>query len=121
MLDVVKRDLHYLIELCKGTRKSTNVLKGLAEDLNADVVPAAWRKYTVANISATIWVNDFIKRVIQLQKLSGQSDFGQSGLWLGGLLYPEAYLTATRQSVAQKNNWSLEELVMEFQINPSAD
>lgn len=71
LLDVVKRDLHYLIELCKGTRKSTNVLKGLAEDLNADVIPAAWRKYTVANISATIWVNDFIKRVNQLQKLSG--------------------------------------------------
>lgn len=86
--------------MCKGLRKSTNALKKLAEDLFADVVPTTWRKYTVANISATIWVNDFVKRVIQLQDLSGKSDFGQSGLWLGGLLFPEAYLTATRQSVA---------------------
>lgn len=77
--------------------------------------------YTVANISVTAWLNDFVKRVVQLQELSGKSDFGQSGLWLGGLLFPEAYLTATRQSVAQKNNWSLEELVMEFEIDPSAE
>ena len=29
---------------------------------------------------------------------------------MGGLLFPEAYLTATRQFVAQNNHWSLEEL-----------
>lgn len=29
---------------------------------------------------------------------------------MGGLLFPEAYLTATRQYVAQNNKWSLEEL-----------
>jgi hypothetical protein len=52
--------------MCQGKRKSTNVLKRLAEDLNADVIPKNWNKYTVANISATIWVNDFIKRVVQL-------------------------------------------------------
>lgn len=31
-------------------------------------------------------------------------------IWLGGLLNPEAYITATRQCVAQANSWSLEEL-----------
>lgn len=36
-------------------------------------------------------------------------------------MFPEAYLTATRQSVAQKNDWSLEELIMEFKINPTQD
>ena len=108
-----------LIAMCKGERKSTQQLKRLAEDLNADVIPSTWRVYTVANISATIWINDFIKRIVQLQEVSKKSDFGQSGLWLGGLLFPEAFLTATRQSVAQRNDWSLEELVMEFQINPT--
>jgi len=29
---------------------------------------------------------------------------------MGKLLYPEAYLTATRQYVAQNHSWSLEEL-----------
>lgn len=70
LLDVVGRDLLHLIEMCKGDRKSTNNLKSLAEDLFADVIPASWRKYTVANIAATEWVSDFVKRVVQLKKLS---------------------------------------------------
>lgn len=35
---------------------------------------------------------------------------------MGGLLYPEAYLTATRQFVAQNNKWSLEELDLRVEI-----
>ncbi len=37
-------------------------------------------------------------------------------VWLGGLLNPEAYITATRQCVAQANSWSLEELTLEVNI-----
>lgn len=43
-------------------------------------------------------------------------------VWLGGLFNPEAYITATRQYVAQANSWSLEELnlVVEIEDNASA-
>jgi hypothetical protein len=34
-------------------------------------------------------------------------------VWLGGLFIAEAYVTATRQYVAQANDWSLEELQLE--------
>ena len=37
-------------------------------------------------------------------------------VWLGGLFTPEAYITATRQFVAQANSWSLEELVLNVKI-----
>ena len=37
-------------------------------------------------------------------------------IWLGGLFTPEAYITATRQYVAQANNWSLEELYLDVRI-----
>ena len=47
-------------------------------------------------VPATAWIFDFVKRVLQLKVISASKDFGQSGLWFGGLLYPEAYLTATR-------------------------
>jgi len=40
---------------------------------------------------------------------------------MGGLLYPEAYLTATRQSVVQNNKWSLEELDLEVEIYENED
>lgn len=36
LLDVVKRDLVLLLEMCTGKRKSTNALKKLAEDLFSD-------------------------------------------------------------------------------------
>lgn len=66
LLDTVKRDLLLLIEMCVGTRKSTNILKKLAEDLTMDVIPQKWRRYTVANIPASAWLSDFVKRVTQL-------------------------------------------------------
>lgn len=37
-------------------------------------------------------------------------------MWLGGLLNPEAWITATRQCVAQANSWSLEELHLDVTI-----
>ena len=40
-------------------------------------------------------------------------------VWLGGLFTPEAYITATRQFVAQTNSWSLEELVLEISVYDS--
>ena len=38
-------------------------------------------------------------------------------MWLGGLFTPEAYITASRQFVAQANSWSLEELNLEVTIS----
>lgn len=38
---------------------------------------------------------------------------------LGGLFVPEAYITATRQYVAQANSWSLEELCLEVGVTTS--
>ena len=47
---------------------------------------------------------DFIVSCFSFQNLN---------VWLGGLFIPEAYITATRQFVAQANNWSLEELYLD--------
>jgi hypothetical protein len=37
-------------------------------------------------------------------------------VYLGGLFVPEAYITATRQYVAQATSWSLEELCLEVNV-----
>ncbi|PIO56243.1 hypothetical protein TELCIR_22358, partial [Teladorsagia circumcincta] len=37
-------------------------------------------------------------------------------VWLGGTFSPEAYVTATRQQVAQANTWSLEQLHLHVMI-----
>lgn len=81
------------------------------------------------------WLEDFNRRLTQLAMvarefgtqedvrieaaltlLSRQRDNGeltQWRIWLGGLFFPSAYLTATRQAVAQAKEWSLDDLAAE--------
>lgn len=89
-------------------------------------MPDVWRgHYKVASVSAAVWFGDFIRRLKQLNSLL-QGDVKTIGrrktdgegepIWLGGLFFPESFLTATRQAVAQSAGTSLESfsLTLEF-------
>ena len=67
-------------------------------------------------MSLNQWVADFKLRLHQIRTASHEPNLQQFGVWLGGLFRPEAYVTATRQSVAQTHNWSLEELELQLDI-----
>ena len=67
-------------------------------------------------MNVTEWILDFKNRINQLNKITQSPDFGRSGLWIGGLIFPEAYLTATRQSVAQELKVSLDELMLSVEL-----
>lgn len=97
LLDTVRRDFGLVLEVCRGERKSTNAIKAISTAMHADVIPPNWKKnYIVPDtFTAAEWLNDFKKRVDQMQKLVISSDFGRSGIWYGGLLTPEAYLIAS--------------------------
>ncbi|KAJ2828525.1 dynein heavy chain, partial [Coemansia erecta] len=123
LLSLVQHDLNELTQVCRGSRKQTNHLRELLSDFNAGVVPQAWkRKYTVPDGCAlSRWVADFTQRLEQIRVLSDRvmdaSDndvvvdvVQRTEIWLGGLLFPEAFITATRQSVAKQLGCSLEEL-----------
>lgn len=56
-----------------------------------------------------------------MKRLQASNDHGRSGVWFGGLLSPEAYLIATQQATAQEHEWSLEELELKFDFNPSEE
>jgi dynein heavy chain 1 len=60
-------------------------------------------------MSCSQWLLDFAKRVEQLRKQPKE-------LWFGGLFFPEAYLTATAQTIAEKNSWSMGELVQIIEV-----
>jgi len=120
LLDTVRADLGKLKEMCAGNIKSTNVLREIAKSLHADITPNKWKVYSVANITATEWIIDFKQRLDQFKRLTQSSDYGRKGIWMGGLLYPEAYLTATRQAVSQDFKWSLEELDLYITIGVDA-
>jgi dynein heavy chain 1 len=99
----VRTDLKELEEMCLGERKWTNDLQRISEQIKLDQIPTKWRKYNVMDITTAEWIQDFAKRIEQMQKLKSEEEFGKNGIWFGGLLYPEAYLTATRQYLAHQN------------------
>ena len=77
------------------------------------IVPNHWLKYKVKHLmSLSSWVIDFAARLQQLMLISSCGDISNLTvpINIGALFSPEAFITATRQSVAQKNKWSLEEL-----------
>ena len=80
-------------------------------------------RYTIPKgLTVIQWIVDLAERMKQLQAISkltnanGAKDLKNVEVWLGGLFIPEAYITATRQYVAQANQWSLEELCLNVTI-----
>jgi len=116
LLNKVRDDLKQLISMAKGEGKSTNELRDIAKNVFNDSVPKVWQIYATLELNVTEWILDFKNRITQLNKITQASDYGRSGLWIGGLIFPEAYLTATRQSVAQELKVPLDELMLSVEL-----
>lgn len=76
-------------------------------------------------MSVSEWIPDLARRLAQLDGITTmQQTLSDVEVWLGGLFFPEAYITATRQAVAHRKRWSLETLSLRLDIgqmnNPGA-
>jgi len=123
VLNTVRDDLKDLWQICRGQKKQTNDHRNLISDLTRGIIPKTWCRYKIPlNTTVNQWIGDFCSRVKQLDEISrsvtahGASVLRSNNVWLGGLFNPEAYITATRQCVAQANSWSLEELYLDIHI-----
>ena len=116
LLNKVRSDLQQLILMAKGESKSNNELREIAKNIFNDTVPKFWEVYPSLELNITEWILDLRNRINQLNTITKSDDYGKSNLWLGGLIFPEAYLTATRQSVAQEYKVSLDELVLTVEM-----
>jgi len=67
-------------------------------------------------MSVSEWIPDLARRLAQLDNLSETDNLANVDVWLGGLFFPEAYITATRQAVAHRKKWSLETLHLRLDI-----
>lgn len=123
LLKKVRTDLSDVILICKGEKKQTNYHRTMVSKLVKGIIPELWLTYTVPK-TATVshWATDLAHRMKQLQDISqcvaqyGAGELKNVTVWLGGLFNPEAYVTATRQCVAQANSWSLEELKLRVSV-----
>ena len=62
-----------------------------------------------------------MQKVSSLVSQAGAKELQSFPVWLGGLFNPEAYITATRQCIAQANSWPLEELMLDVTITTETD
>ncbi|VDB95435.1 unnamed protein product [Peniophora sp. CBMAI 1063] len=117
LLRSVRKDLADIVLVCKGELKQTNHLRTLMSSLTKGTIPDHWRRYKVhKNMSVSEWVPDLARRLAQLDTIAGLDNLSNVEVWLGGLFFPEAYITATRQAVAHRKKWSLETLHMRLDI-----
>ncbi|XP_065175263.1 cytoplasmic dynein 1 heavy chain 1-like [Sycon ciliatum] len=123
-LSVVRRDLTDLVQVCENKKKQTNYMRTLISDLTKGLIPNSWRRYTVPReLTVMQWMVDFSQRIQQLERTAQAGNAGgPHGLkalhiWLGGLFIPEAFITASRQHVAQANSWPLEELELQVFVS----
>ncbi|TDL28876.1 dynein heavy chain protein 1 [Rickenella mellea] len=117
LLGQVRKDLGDVIKVCEGTMKQTNHLRNLMSQLIKGTIPTHWRRYKVTKAMAlSEWVVDLARRLEQLDKIASLDNLNHVEVWLGGLFFPEAYVTATRQAVAHRKRWSLETLDLRLDI-----
>merc|ERR1712106_1106230 len=128
LVGVVRQDLEDVVAITSSGKKQTNHHRALIQQLTKGIIPSAWARYKVPqSCSVVSWITDFSMRVKQLQKVSASVAGGSAAalklmtVWMGGLFNPEAFVTATRQCVAQANSWSLEELSLDVTVVDESD
>jgi len=128
LLAVVRTDLQDVVAITSSGKKQTNHHRALVQSLTKGIIPKNWLQYKVPpNTSVMAWVTDFSARVKQLGEVSrvvgggGAAALKSLTVWIGGLFNPEAFITATRQCVAQANSWSLEELQLDVTVADETD
>ncbi|KAL3119213.1 hypothetical protein niasHT_003500 [Heterodera trifolii] len=85
------------------------LLSDIRRDLNE---PANWLQFSVPNnVTAREWMRDFVQRMKQLKRLSLSENLRNEEVWLGGMFVPKAYISATRDLIAQTNGWPLEQMM----------
>ncbi|KAI8852562.1 dynein heavy chain and region D6 of dynein motor-domain-containing protein [Chytridium lagenaria] len=120
LLKTVRNDLLELKYVCEGKVKQTNNTRHLVDCVTKGIIPTSWNRYKVARTaSLPFWIGDFKQRLDQVAGISKSEDVRRSIVWMGGLFLPEAYTTATRQDVSQRNGWSLEELSLKVHVGTS--
>ncbi|KAG1889346.1 dynein heavy chain and region D6 of dynein motor-domain-containing protein [Suillus subluteus] len=123
LLDQVCKDLADVVKVCDGELKQTNHLRTLMSSLTKGTIPSHWRRYKVPKaMSVSEWIPDLARRLSQLDGITSvQQNLSNVEVWLGGLFFPEAYITATRQAVAHRKRWSLETLHLRLDIGQMND
>jgi len=116
LLHRIRTDLDNLVQVCDGTLKQTNDIRGLLSDLTKGTVPSSWRRYRCRDLAAGAWIADLARRLAQLATIVDSGDLGGSATSLGLLFHPHGFVTASRQAIAHATSSSLEQLSLQVDL-----
>lgn len=149
LINLMKSNLQELFLVSSGNSKFTNVIRQIATDVLANQIPLTWIQSTFSGKqicpTLTEWIFDLNQRVLHLQQISREftrqtrnpssisakieleslgfklEQLNIRCLWPGGLSAPEAFLSATKQKVAQLHQWPVDDLYLSLEIGLSND
>jgi len=124
ILSAIHHDLNTTFMFCDGNVKATNQILNNVYHFSKEIVPPHWQLHYnetgTGVLSASAWVVAVAAKIQSLDRYSAlianKIMLSDCPVWLGGFFSPEAFITATRQYVAEKMQWSIEELELELCI-----
>jgi len=92
-------------------------MEALLNALYLDRIPASWQKLAWPSMrSLSMWLHDLVQRCNQLSEWTANPMEIPKVTWLSGLINPTSFLTAIKQSTAQKNQLALDTLVTNTEV-----
>ncbi|XP_066487525.1 dynein axonemal heavy chain 11 [Tiliqua scincoides] len=112
LLREIRRSLKQLDLSLKGELTFSPAMEALQSSLFYELVPDAWTKLAYpSTYSLAQWFNDLLIRCRELDTWT-QDLVLPAVVWLPGFFNPQSFLTAIMQSMARKNNWSLDKMCL---------
>ncbi|KAK6094055.1 dynein heavy chain [Batrachochytrium dendrobatidis] len=125
LLATIRSDLTSLDFILVGKDQHTNSTRLLTSLLRRGEVPKHWISYTIPTLfTINQFLDNLVERLKQVKELQESAMAGQLEslkVWIGGLFFPEAFLTAARQTAAKLIGASLENLELAVMLDPTTD
>uniref|UniRef100_H2Y9A0 Dynein axonemal heavy chain 11 n=1 Tax=Ciona savignyi TaxID=51511 RepID=H2Y9A0_CIOSA len=112
----IRRSLKELDLGLKGELTISSEMEEIQNALFLDKVPTSWSRISYPSLySLGLWYADVLVRCRELDTWTHDLIL-PAVVWLGGLFNPQSFLTAVMQSMARKNEWPLDKMVLSVDV-----
>ncbi|XP_042345657.1 dynein axonemal heavy chain 11 [Plectropomus leopardus] len=116
LLAEIRKSLNELELGLKGELTISSSMESLQSALFSDSVPDSWARLAYPSTKTLAqWFNNVMCSCHELDSWT-QDLVLPAVVWLSGLFNPQSFLTAVLQSIARKNQWSLDKMTLTVDI-----
>eukprot|EP00767_Chilomastix_cuspidata_P003879 gnl/Chilomastix_cuspidata/4008.p1 GENE.gnl/Chilomastix_cuspidata/4008~~gnl/Chilomastix_cuspidata/4008.p1 ORF type:complete len:4809 (-),score=800.22 gnl/Chilomastix_cuspidata/4008:14-12793(-) len=119
LLAMIRFELDAVQKGLKGLVVMSQHLDHIATNLANNIVPAGWNGVFLSNKPLAPWFRELIERIDLIQNWTNNGH--PRVMWLGGLTFPTAYITALLQQAARKRGCAIDALRWRFEVTKAVD